>query len=189
MIELFSLGNIKEELTLLPKYFKSDDTLGGANNRHIPHLEKKFSERSRRVATSVNSCTNGIYLALRKLNLDQDPVLIPPIIFFGIGASVIKAGGIPVLSSVDANGIMCEKSVERALNSKFFGKKIPGCLTAPALFRSSATFNKRRRFSCPAARYRRGNGPSLLRRDQYLVHQPLRKGKWFKNRAVRYWRR
>ena len=124
MIELFSLGNIKEELKSLPKYFQSNDTLGGVNNRHIPYLENKFFNLTKRNATSVNSCTNGIYLSLKKMNLEQDPVLISPIIFFGIGAAVIKAGGIPVLSSVNQDGIMCSKSVERALNTTYYGKKI-----------------------------------------------------------------
>lgn len=124
MINLFTIGPIKDEIKLLPRYFETDDTLGGVNNRHIPHLEEKFSKQTNRQATSVNSCTNGIYLALKKLQLNQDPVLVTPIIFFGVGSAILKAGGVPILSAVNQDGIMCEKSVERALNSKYFGKKI-----------------------------------------------------------------
>lgn len=115
-IQLYSLGNIKEELAVLPKYFERLDTLGGVNNRHIPKLEQKFSELTDRTATSVNSCTNGVYLALKKFNLKNTPVFVPPVTFFGIGSSIVKAGGIPVFTKTDKHGLMDVKSVAEYLD-------------------------------------------------------------------------
>lgn len=130
MIDLFGLGNIKEELTQVPKFFQSNDTLGGVNNRHIPYLEGKFQKMTDRPAMAVNSCTNGIYLALKKLELNEDPVLIPPILFFGVAGAVMKAGGIPVLSATNAEGLMTTRSIEQALDRKFNGKKIKAVVPA-----------------------------------------------------------
>lgn len=123
MIEIYSIGDIKEELAALPKYFERLDTMGGVNNRHIPKLEDKFSKLTKRSATLVNSCTNGVYLALKQLNLNDTPVIVPPITFFGIGSSIIKAGGIPVYSRTDKHGLMDVDSVLEILDTKFFGKK------------------------------------------------------------------
>lgn len=105
-IEIFSLGDIKEELSVLPRYFEKFDTMGGINNRHLPKLEKKLEQMTGRVASSVSSCTNGIYLALKQLNLNNDPVFIPPITFFGLGAAILQAGGIPVFTKVDKYGLL-----------------------------------------------------------------------------------
>ena len=110
-IQIYSLGDIKEELAVLPKYFERLDTMGGINNRHIPKLEQKFTQLVGRTATSINSCTNGIYLALKQLNLDKDPVFVPPVTFFGIGSSIIKAGGVPVFTRTDKHGLMDVDSV------------------------------------------------------------------------------
>lgn len=110
-IQLYSLGNIKKELSVLPKYFEQLDTLGGVNNRHIPKLEQRFSKLLSRSAVSVNSCTNGIYLALKQLKLNNDPVFVPPVTFFGIGSSIVKAGGIPVFTRTDKHGLMDVPSV------------------------------------------------------------------------------
>lgn len=123
MIEIYSIGDIKEELAALPKYFERLDTMGGVNNRHLPKLEKKFSKLTKRSATLVNSCTNGVYLALKELNLNNDPVIVPPITFFGIGSSIIKAGGIPIYSRTDKHGLMDVDSVLEILDTKFYGKK------------------------------------------------------------------
>lgn len=110
-IQLYSLGDIKQELAVLPKYFERLDTMGGVNNRHIPKLEQKFSQVVGRTATSINSCTNGVYLALKQLNLQNDPVFVPPVTFFGIGSSIVKAGGIPVFTRTDKHGLMDVDSV------------------------------------------------------------------------------
>lgn len=115
-VQLYSLGEIKEELAVLPKYFERLDTLGGVNNRHIPKLEEKFTNLVGRTATSVNSCTNGVYLALKKFNLNQTPVFVPPVTFFGIGSSIVKAGGIPVFTKTDKHGLMDVASVEEYLD-------------------------------------------------------------------------
>jgi dTDP-4-amino-4,6-dideoxygalactose transaminase len=111
MIQIYSLGEIKQELATLPKYFERLDTLGGINNRHIPKLEHKFTQLVGRTATSVNSCTNGVYLALKQLDLKNEPVFVPPITFFGIAGSVIKAGGVPVFTKTDKHGLMDVDSV------------------------------------------------------------------------------
>lgn len=114
-IQLYSLGEIKKELEVLPKYFERLDTMGGVNNRHIPKLEKKFTDLVGRTATSVNSCTNGVYLALKKFDLNNSPVFVPPVTFFGIGSSIVKAGGIPVFTKTDKHGLMDVESVEEYL--------------------------------------------------------------------------
>lgn len=116
IIQLHSLGEIKKELEILPKYFERLDTLGGVNNRHIPKLEEKFTKIVNRTATAINSCTNGIYLALKRLNLNESPVFVPPITFFGVGSSIIKAGGIPIFTRTDKHGLMDIKSVEEYLD-------------------------------------------------------------------------
>lgn len=110
-IEIYSLGDIKEELAILPKYFERFDTMGGINNRHLPKLEQKLGQRMNKTAVSVSSCTNGIYLALKQLKLDNDPVFIPPITFFGLGGAILKAGGIPVFTPVDKFGLMDSQKV------------------------------------------------------------------------------
>ena len=121
-IELYSLGDIKQELTVLPKYFERLDTMGGVNNRHIPKLEQKFTHLAGRTATSINSCTNGVYLALKRLNLQNDPVFVPPITFFGIGSSIIRAGGIPVFTRTDKHGLMDVDSLVDHLDHSWPGK-------------------------------------------------------------------
>jgi dTDP-4-amino-4,6-dideoxygalactose transaminase len=119
IIQLYSLGEIKEELAVLPKYFERLDTMGGVNNRHIPKLEEKFSKLSGRIATSINSCTNGVYLALKYQKLNNEPVFVPPITFFGIGSSIIKAGGIPVFTRTDKHGLMDVESVIEFIDYKW----------------------------------------------------------------------
>lgn len=122
-IQIFSNGEIKEELAALPRYFERFDTMGGINNRHLPKFEEKFSRITKRTATAVNGCTNGIYLALKRLNLNGDPVLVPPVTFFGVGASILKAGGIPVYTRTTEDGLMDVDSCIEALDQRFFGKK------------------------------------------------------------------
>lgn len=122
-IQIFSNGEIKEELAALPRYFERYDTMGGINNRHLPKFEQKFSKLTGRTATSVNGCTNGIYLALKRLNLQGDPVLVPPVTFFGVGSSIVKAGGIPIYTRTTKDGLMDVGSCIDALDTKFFGKK------------------------------------------------------------------
>lgn len=130
MIELFSLGDIKTELQQLSRVVNVDDTLGGVNNRHIPHMEKKFSHLTGRDAAAVNSCTNGLYLSLRRLNLNQDPVLLPPIVFFGVAGAVQRAGGIPILSRTDKDGLMDLGRMDEILSKEFDGKKIKAVIPA-----------------------------------------------------------
>lgn len=122
-IQIFSNGEIKEELAALPRYFERFDTMGGINNRHLPKFEEKFSRLTGRTATAVNGCTNGIYLALKRLNLQGDPVLVPPVTFFGVGASILKAGGVPVYTRTTEDGLMDTDSCVQALDQRFFGKK------------------------------------------------------------------
>lgn len=121
-IQIFSNGEIKEELAALPRYFERYDTMGGINNRHLPKFEEKFSRLTGRTATAINGCTNGIYLALKRLGLQGDPVLVPPVTFFGVGASILKAGGIPVYTRTTPDGLMDVDSCLEALDQRFFGK-------------------------------------------------------------------
>jgi len=122
-IQIFSNGEIKEELAALPRYFERYDTMGGINNRHLPKFELKFTKLTGRTATVINSCTNGIYLALKKLNLNGDPVLVPPVTFFGVGASILKAGGIPIYTRTTRDGLMDVDSCLEMLDQRFMGKK------------------------------------------------------------------
>lgn len=118
-IEIYSLGEIKEELAVLPKYFERFDTMGGINNRHLPKLEQKLGQRMKKTASSVSSCTNGIYLALKQLKLNNDPVFIPPITFFGLGGAIIKAGGIPIFTPVNKFGLMDTDKVVDYIDSNW----------------------------------------------------------------------
>lgn len=117
-IQIYSIGDIKKDLLNASRLFNNDDTLGGINSRHINFLEKKFNRLTEKKSVFVNSCTNGIYLALKKLNVKDKYVIIPPITFFGIAAAVLKAGGIPIYSRVDKYGLMDTESVLE-LTSKY----------------------------------------------------------------------
>lgn len=109
--QIYSIGDIKKDLLNVGRLFESSDTLGGINSRHIKSLEEKFKNKTGRDSVFVSSCTNGIYLALKKLNLQNEYVIMPPITFFGIASAIIKAGGIPLYSRVDKYGLMDWPSV------------------------------------------------------------------------------
>jgi dTDP-4-amino-4,6-dideoxygalactose transaminase len=110
-IQIYSIGDPKKDFANIGRLFESSDTLGGINSRHIQSLEQKFQTRTNRKSIFVNSCTNGIYLALKQLNLSGQYVVMPPITFFGIAGAVLKAGGIPLYSRVDKYGLMDVDSV------------------------------------------------------------------------------
>jgi len=109
--QIYSIGDIKKDLQNVGRLFESSDTLGGINSRHIKSLEEKFKNKTGRDSVFVSSCTNGIYLALKKLNLQNEYVIMPPITFFGIASAIIKAGGIPLYSRVNEYGLMDIESV------------------------------------------------------------------------------
>lgn len=111
-VQIYSIGDIKQDLTSIARMFESSDTLGGINSRHIKSLEDKFLKITNKESVFVSSCTNGIYLALKRLNLDNDYVIVSPITFFGIISAIVKAGGIPLYSRVDKYGLMDLASVE-----------------------------------------------------------------------------
>jgi hypothetical protein len=108
-IQIYSIGNVKKDLMNVGRMFESSDTLGGINSRHINALEQKMTTKTGRQSVFVNSCTNGIYLALKKMDLRGRYVIMPPITFFGIASAIVKAGGIPVYKRVldlfEAEGI------------------------------------------------------------------------------------
>lgn len=110
-IEIYSIGDIKKDLYNAARMFESEDTLGGINSRHIKSLEQHFYKKTKRHSILVSSCTNGIYLCLKKLNPKSRYVIIPPITFFGIASCVVKAGYIPLYSRVDKYGLMDVNSV------------------------------------------------------------------------------
>lgn len=110
-IQIYSIGDAKKDLANVGRLFESSDTLGGINSRHIKSLEQKFYAKTNRKSAFVNSCTNGIYLALKKLNVTGKYVVMPPITFFGIAGAILKAGGIPLYSRVDNYGLMDVDSV------------------------------------------------------------------------------
>ena len=132
-IPLYSIGSAREEIKSLYKFFDDRDTLGGVSNRHVPAMESKFEKITSRAASAVNSCTNGIYLTLKKLGLNGDPVLIPSIIFFGVAGAVVRAGGIPIFMGVDTlTGCLNIDEVNSIVDSgrTFFGKKPKAVITA-----------------------------------------------------------
>jgi dTDP-4-amino-4,6-dideoxygalactose transaminase len=114
--QIYSIGDIKKDLLNVGRLFESSDTLGGINSRHIKSLEEKFKNKTGRDSVFISSCTNGIYLALKKLNLQNEYVIMPPITFFGIASAIIKAGGIPLYSRVNEYGLMDIKSVYELMN-------------------------------------------------------------------------
>lgn len=111
-VQIYSIGDIKQELQTLSRLFESQDTLGGINSRHIQALESKFEKLIDKKATFTDSCTNGIYLVLKKLQLKNEYVILPPITFFGLAGVVLKAGGIPLYSRVNKYGLMDLDSVK-----------------------------------------------------------------------------
>jgi dTDP-4-amino-4,6-dideoxygalactose transaminase len=114
--QIYSIGDIKKDLQNVGRLFESSDTLGGINSRHIKSLEEKFKNKTGRNSVFVSSCTNGIYLALKKLKLQNEYVIMPTITFFGIASAIIKAGGIPLYSRVDEYGLMDIESVYELLD-------------------------------------------------------------------------
>ena len=114
--QIYSIGDIKKDLQNVGRLFESSDTLGGINSRHIKSLEEKFKNKTGRDSAFISSCTNGIYLALKKLNLQKEYVIMPTITFFGIASAIIKAGGIPLYSRVDKYGLMDIQSVYELLD-------------------------------------------------------------------------
>lgn len=110
-VQIYSIGDIKSDLASVARLFTSSDTLGGINSRHIKFLESKFEQITDKKSIFVNSCTNGLYLALRSLNLKNEHVAVSPITFFGIISAIIMAGGIPVYTAVDNYGLMDTDSV------------------------------------------------------------------------------
>lgn len=115
--QIYSIGDIKKELISLARLFESSDTLGGINSRHIKSLEERFTRKTSRDSVFISSCTNGIYLALKRLNLQGEYVIMPPITFFGLASVIIKAGGIPLYSRVDQYGLMDVSSVHELLET------------------------------------------------------------------------
>lgn len=116
-IQIYSIGDIKKDLANVARLFESSDTLGGINSRHIKSLEEKFTRKTSRDSVFVSSCTNGIYLALKKLELNGEYVILPPITFFGLASAIIRAGGIPLYSRVDKYGLMDMQSVYELLET------------------------------------------------------------------------
>ena len=110
--QIYSIGDIKQDLNSVARLFESSDTLGGINSRHIKSLEDKFKRITGKESVFVSSCTNGIYLALKRLNLDNEYVVVSPITFFGVISAIVKAGGIPLYSRVDKYGLMDLASVD-----------------------------------------------------------------------------
>ena len=70
-IQIYSIGDVKKDFVNLGRMFESSDTLGGINSRHINSLETKFLAKTKRNSVFVSSCTNGIYLALKKLKIGR----------------------------------------------------------------------------------------------------------------------
>jgi dTDP-4-amino-4,6-dideoxygalactose transaminase len=110
-IQIYSIGDVKKYMTDVGRMFESSDTLGGINSRHIKSLEKKFTNSTGRQAAFLSSCTNGIYLALKKLNVKNRYVIMPPITFFGIASAIVQAGATPLYSRVDQYGLIDIDSV------------------------------------------------------------------------------
>lgn len=119
-VQIYSIGDVKKDLTNISRMFESSDTLGGINSRHIKSVEEKFLARTNRQSVFVNSCTNGIYLALTQLDVEHKYVIMPPITFFGIASAIFKAGGIPLYSRVDRHGLMDMQSVQELIDEYKF---------------------------------------------------------------------
>lgn len=123
--QIYSIGDVKKDFLNISRMFESSDTLGGINSRHINSLEQKFQTKTNRKSIFVSSCTNGIYLALKNLNLAGRYVIMPPITFFGVASAIIKAGGIPLYSRVDKYGLMDVGSVLELSEKYAIGAVIP----------------------------------------------------------------
>ena len=124
-VQIYSIGDVKKDLVNVGRMFESSDTLGGINSRHINSLEAKFLSRTNRNSVFVSSCTNGIYLSLKKLNVQNRYVIMPTITFFGIASAIVKAGGIPLYSRVDQYGLMDVSSVHELMEKYDVAAVIP----------------------------------------------------------------
>lgn len=124
-IQIYSIGDVKKDLMNVGRMFESSDTLGGINSRHIAALEQKMTARTGRQSVFVNSCTNGIYLVLKNMNLQGRYVIMPPITFFGIASAIIKVGAIPLYSRTNKYGLMDVDSVNELMDQYDVAAIIP----------------------------------------------------------------
>jgi len=69
----------------------------------VPDLERRVATQvGRRYAVAVNSCTDGLFFALRASGLEPgDEVLVPNLSFVATASSVVRASAVPVFVDVD----------------------------------------------------------------------------------------
>lgn len=101
MINIYSVPHLKNNLSLLHKFFNEEDMLGGVKSRHVSKLEEKFSEGTKK-AIAVNHCTSGLKLALSRY--EPTTVVVPAVIFFGVVGAILEAGHKYILAPVDQVG-------------------------------------------------------------------------------------
>ena len=106
MINIFqpSLGH--QEINAIKKVFESN-WLG--RGEVVQEFERKFSDNLRSDKNkfyAITSCTEGLFLAAKLFNFQQeDEVIVPTISFIAAGSAVIDAGAKLVLCDVDKNSL------------------------------------------------------------------------------------
>lgn len=160
--EIYSIGNIKDDLSSISRLFNSNDTLGGINSRHIKFLESKFNKITQRNCVYMSSCTNGIYLALKKLNLNNNFVVVTPITFFGVISAIIKSGGIPLYTRVNEYGLMDTSSIQELKENYNIAAVVPSHINNRYVDLSNVINSTIIEDAAPAYGIKRKDGSSIL---------------------------
>lgn len=100
MIQIFSNSLGDEELRAIKRVFDSK-WIGFANESKA--FEEEFGEKiGEKRVLAVNSCTAGLFMSMRILNIGpDDEVIVPTINFIGVPNAIVHAGAKPIFADVD----------------------------------------------------------------------------------------
>jgi dTDP-4-amino-4,6-dideoxygalactose transaminase len=86
----------------------------------VKRFEQSFAESvGARHAIAVNSCTAALHLSLAACGIGPgDEVVVPTMTFCATANVVVHLGARPVLVDVDANGLMCVGSLQKAITGR-----------------------------------------------------------------------
>jgi dTDP-4-amino-4,6-dideoxygalactose transaminase len=117
-INLTKPGIDEKEINAATEVLKSGWLIRG---KHAQALEEEFAKyMGAKYAVATNGCTMGLYLVLKKMNLQpDDEVIVPSLTWSATAAVVIHAGGKPVFADVKADDWCLDpEDVKKKITSK-----------------------------------------------------------------------
>lgn len=121
MIRVFSTNVLKEFSEDILSRIRKNIHVGwlGASDGYFKEMFARYLGVPNGRLVAVNSCTDGIFIAMKLLNLHGGEVIMPTIHFHAAGQAVVAAGGTPVLCDT-MPGIpnLCVKDLEKKVNEK-----------------------------------------------------------------------